>query len=129
MRTTPRISRYFHNEYTAAITTSVSTVLEIMPPTIGAAMRFITLAPASCPHKMGSSPAMMAVTVIILGAHALDGAVDDRVVQVATPVSAMKPIAPVTDQLLPNAEMKHTPPMAANGSDSTTISVSPTLRK
>lgn len=63
------------------------------------------------------------------GRGSLDGAVDDRVVQVATPVSAMKPIAPVTDQLLPNAEMNHTPPMAANGSDSTTISVSPTLGK
>jgi hypothetical protein len=45
----------------------VSTVLEIMPPTIGAAIRFITLAPVPLPHRIGSSPAIIAVTVIIFG--------------------------------------------------------------
>ena len=38
-----------------------------MPPTIGAAIRFITLAPVSLLHMIGSRPAMIALTVIILG--------------------------------------------------------------
>ena len=42
-------------------------LLEIIPPTIGAAMRFITLAPVPLPQRIGSKPAMIAVTVIILG--------------------------------------------------------------
>jgi hypothetical protein len=42
-------------------------VLDIIPPTIGAAMRFITLAPVPVPQRIGSSPAMIAVTVIIFG--------------------------------------------------------------
>ena len=46
---------------------SVSTVLLIIPPTIGAAIRFMTLAPVPLPQRMGSSPAMIAVTVIIFG--------------------------------------------------------------
>ena len=45
----------------------MSTVLLIMPPTIGAAIRFITLDPAPLPHRMGSRPAMIAVTVMSLG--------------------------------------------------------------
>jgi hypothetical protein len=62
-----RTPRSLQSAYTAGITTSVSTVLLTIPPTIGAAMRFMTLAPAPEPHRMGRSPAMMAVTVIILG--------------------------------------------------------------
>ena len=46
---------------------SVSTVDEIMPPTIGAAMRLITSEPVPVPHMIGSRPAMMATTVIIFG--------------------------------------------------------------
>ncbi len=38
-----------------------------MPPTIGAAMRFIRSAPVPWLQRIGSSPAMIAVTVIILG--------------------------------------------------------------
>lgn len=57
----------FHREYTAGITISVSRVLEIIPPTIGAAIRFIVLAPVSVPQRIGSNPAMIAVTVIIFG--------------------------------------------------------------
>ena len=49
------------------MTTSVRIVDETIPPTIGAAMRFITWEPVPCPHKMGNRPAMMAMTVIILG--------------------------------------------------------------
>ena len=51
----------------AGITASVSTVEEIMPPTIGAAMRLMTSDPVPVPHMMGRRPAMMAVTVIIFG--------------------------------------------------------------
>ena len=49
------------------MTIKVNTVLEIIPPTIGAAIRFMTLAPVPLPQRMGSKPAMMAVTVIIFG--------------------------------------------------------------
>ena len=49
------------------MTSSVKIVLDTIPPTIGAAMRFITLAPAPCPQRIGSKPAMIAVTVIIFG--------------------------------------------------------------
>ncbi len=38
-----------------------------MPPTIGAAMRLMTSEPVPVPHRIGSRPAMMAVTVIIFG--------------------------------------------------------------
>ena len=62
-----RTDHSFHTEYTAGMTTSVSTELEIIPPTIGAAMRFMTLAPVPSPHRIGSRPAMIAVTVIIFG--------------------------------------------------------------
>ena len=51
----------------AGMTASVSRVEEIMPPTIGAAMRLITSLPVPVLYKMGSRPAMMATTVIILG--------------------------------------------------------------
>ena len=49
------------------ITSNVSTVDEIIPPTIGAAMRRITSEPVPVPHMMGNRPAMMVTTVIILG--------------------------------------------------------------
>jgi hypothetical protein len=49
------------------MTRSVSTVVLIMPPTMGAAIRFITLAPVPLPARIGNRPAMMAVTVIISG--------------------------------------------------------------
>ena len=42
-----------------------------MPPIIGAAIRFITSAPAPWDHMMGSSPTNMTVTVIILGRRRL----------------------------------------------------------
>lgn len=45
---------------------SVSIVLLTIPPTIGAAMRLMTLAPVPFPQKIGSRPAMIAVTVMIL---------------------------------------------------------------
>ena len=37
------------------------------PPIIGAAMRFITSAPAPWLHMIGSNPNKIAITVIILG--------------------------------------------------------------
>ena len=40
---------------------------ESIPPTIGAAMRRITVAPVPCPQKIGSRPPTMAVTVMISG--------------------------------------------------------------
>ena len=51
----------------ARITPRVSTVDEIIPPTIGAAIRLMTSEPVPVPHMMGSRPAMMATTVIIFG--------------------------------------------------------------
>jgi hypothetical protein len=45
----------------------VSAVLEIIPPIIGAAMRRMIVPPAPLPHRMGSNPPMIAVTVIIFG--------------------------------------------------------------
>ena len=53
--------------HTAGNTTSVRTVELTIPPTIGAATRFITSAPVPCPHNMGISPAMIAVTVMAFG--------------------------------------------------------------
>ena len=38
-----------------------------MPPTIGTAMRRISSDPVPVLHRIGSSPAMIAVTVIIFG--------------------------------------------------------------
>ena len=38
-----------------------------MPPIIGTAMRCMTSEPVPVLHMMGSSPAMMATTVIIFG--------------------------------------------------------------
>ena len=57
--------RSCQSEYTAGMTMSVRMVLEIIPPTIGAAMRYMTLAPVPSPQRIGSKPAMIAVTVII----------------------------------------------------------------
>ena len=39
----------------------------MIPPTIGAAIRFITSAPEPVDHMMGKSPIRIAITVIILG--------------------------------------------------------------
>ena len=47
--------------------TSVSTVADTMPPTIGAAMRRMTAAPVPDPHMIGSRPTMMVITVISFG--------------------------------------------------------------
>jgi len=38
-----------------------------MPPTMGAAMRRITSEPVPLPHMIGSNPAVMAHTVIMIG--------------------------------------------------------------
>ena len=38
-----------------------------MPPIIGTAVRCVTSDPVPVLHRMGSSPAVMAMTVIILG--------------------------------------------------------------
>jgi hypothetical protein len=45
----------------------VSTVAVTIPPTIGAAIRFNTSAPVPAPERMGASPPITAVTVIITG--------------------------------------------------------------
>src|SRR5690606_41217939 len=42
-------------------------IFDTIPPTIGAAIRFIVLLPTPVPHMIGSRPAMIASTVIILG--------------------------------------------------------------
>jgi len=49
------------------ITSSVSKVELAMPPIIGTAMRCITSDPVPSFHRIGNSPAVIAVTVIILG--------------------------------------------------------------
>ena len=51
----------------AGITSKVSTAELIMPPTIGAAIRRISSDPVPVLHRIGSNPAMIAVTVIIFG--------------------------------------------------------------
>src|SRR3546814_14766858 len=55
------------NEYSAGITTSVSTVDDTMPPTIGAAMRRMTSEPVPLLHMIGSRPAMTATPVLLFG--------------------------------------------------------------
>ncbi len=47
--------------------TSVNTVADTMPPTIGAAIRRMTAAPVPAPHMIGSRPTMMVMTVISFG--------------------------------------------------------------
>ena len=49
------------------MTISVSTVAETMPPIIGTAMRRMIFEPVPVLQKIASSPAMIAVTVIIFG--------------------------------------------------------------
>ena len=49
------------------MTTSVRIVDEIMPLIIGTAMRCTTSEPVPLLHMIGSNPAMIATTVIILG--------------------------------------------------------------
>jgi hypothetical protein len=49
------------------ITISVSKVEEIMPPITGTAMHIMISDPVPLLHMIGSGPAVMATTVIILG--------------------------------------------------------------
>src|SRR5699024_6505769 len=56
----PASCRCLISEYSAGITTRVSTVEETMPPTIGAAMRRMTSDPVPVLHMIGSRPAMIA---------------------------------------------------------------------
>ena len=51
----------------AGMTSRVSRVELTMPPIIGTAMRCMTSEPVPVLHRIGSRPAMIAVTVIILG--------------------------------------------------------------
>ncbi len=53
--------------YTAGYTRSSSRNDVTNPPIIGAAMRFITSAPAPVDHMIGRSPMKAAITVIIFG--------------------------------------------------------------
>ena len=55
---------------------------DTIPPTIGAAMRRITSEPVPVLHMIGNRPAMIATTVIILGAP-VPRRLDDRFAQVA----------------------------------------------
>ena len=59
--------RSCQSDQTAGITSNVRMLDETIPPTIGAAIRFITLAPVPCDQRIGSRPAMIAVTVISFG--------------------------------------------------------------
>jgi hypothetical protein len=59
--------RSLTSEYIAGTTSSVRIVLLTIPPIIGAAMRFITLAPVPVPHRMGSNPIIVDATVMIFG--------------------------------------------------------------
>ena len=49
------------------MTISVNSVDDTIPPTIGAAMRRMTSEPVPLLHRMGSNPAIIAVTVMIFG--------------------------------------------------------------
>src|ERR1700736_6021243 len=51
----------------AGMTMRVRSVEETMPPIIGTAMRCMSSEPVPVLHMIGSSPAMMATTVIIFG--------------------------------------------------------------
>ena len=51
----------------AGTTISVRMVALIMPPTMGAAIRFMTSDPVPWLHMMGRSPTIVETTVIILG--------------------------------------------------------------
>ena len=42
-------------------------VADSMPPTIGAAMRFMTLDPVPDPQRIGSNPPMIAMTAMMGG--------------------------------------------------------------
>ena len=53
--------------YIAGMTISVRIVDVTMPPTIGAAIRFITSAPVPALHMMGIRAAVVVVAVIIIG--------------------------------------------------------------
>jgi len=53
--------------YMAGMTITVKTVAVTIPPTIGAAIRFITSDPVPCPARMGSNPPMVDMTVIMMG--------------------------------------------------------------
>ena len=54
----------FQIKYKAGMTIRVRTVELTIPPIIGAAIRFMTSAPVSVVHIMGSNPPMIAATVI-----------------------------------------------------------------
>lgn len=62
------------------MTASVRTADEIIPPTIGAAIRLMTSDPEPVPYMIGSKPAMIATTVIIFAQrnflHAIYGGAD-----------------------------------------------------
>ncbi len=51
----------------AGYTSSTTTTDVMMPPTIGAAIRFITSAPVPLLHMIGSSPARITHAVMIFG--------------------------------------------------------------
>lgn len=51
----------------AGYTVSSIRKLVTIPPTIGAAILFITSEPIPVPSKIGSNPSMVVITVIILG--------------------------------------------------------------
>src|SRR5207302_5486287 len=59
--------RPFQTRYSAGYTTSSSRAEVTTPPTIGAAMRFITSAPVPVDQSTGRRPARMVATVIIFG--------------------------------------------------------------
>ena len=49
------------------MTAMVRSVVETMPPTMGAAIRFITSAPVPALHRIGARPAVIAATVMTTG--------------------------------------------------------------
>src|SRR5262249_1421972 len=57
----------FHTAKSAGYTSSSSTPEVTTPPTIGAAMRFMTSAPVPWDHRTGNRPARIVATVIIFG--------------------------------------------------------------
>ena len=61
------LCRACHNRKTAGINANVRTVALIIPPTIGAAMRRMTSEPVPLPSMIGSNPAVIAATVIMIG--------------------------------------------------------------
>ena len=104
--------------YTAGNTRSTTAAVVTTPPTIGAAMRFITSAPAPVLHRIGSRPRAVVALIITTGRTRRDAPSNtacrrsasvsrrpaaraasqarSRYSSITTPVSALRPASAIT---------------------------------